>query len=141
MGVLLTKRHKLCADLYRAGMLREAGDVERLKKQLRELDKEFAVPTFEPPDGVPVVGDLIYLPTRGSIGHGQDDVQGGVGVIMAVTSSTSAGEPTPFVTTHEQPGSRLNWEYLGQEQDELMKLYGDRWARPDPDLNIYEDAW
>lgn len=95
------------------------------------------MPCFEPPTDVPKAGDLIYLPTRGSIDHGYDDVRGGVGVVKEVREGTSAGEPAFYVAAHEQPGRGHNWEFLSEEQAEYKQRYGDEWARPDPDLGTY----
>lgn len=132
---LRTRRQQLCRSLYEAGTRRrDAADVKLLLQLIREVDQQLAVPCFEPPTAVPKPGDLVYLPTRGSIGHGYDDVQGGVGTVREVQPGISGGEPTSYVTTHEQPGRGHNWEYLVEHQAEYKQHYGDRWARPDPDL-------
>jgi len=132
-----TTRQQLCEQLYLAGMKRDAAEIGRLQKQINDIDQELEVPDFEPPTDVPKVGDLIYLPTRGSIGHGFDDVRGGVGTVKAVREDISGGKPAFFVTAHEQPGRGHNWEFLSADQAENKQYYGDGWARPDPDLGIY----
>ena len=134
MNDQMTKRHQRCWQLYHAGMQWDTAEVKRLLRQIDNIDRELAVPNFELPVDVPRVGDLIYLPTRGSIGHGYDDVKGGVGVVKEVEEGISAGLPAWFVTAHEHPGRSYNWEFLGPEQAEMQKLYGDGWACPDPDL-------
>jgi len=133
-GDQLTRRQQLCEDLYHAGMKWDRAEVASLLQKLRELDKEFATPDFDLPANVPKVGDLIYLPTRGSIDHGYDDVWGGVGMVKEIKQGISAGVPASFVTAHEQPGRGHNWEFLGPEQTKLKQDYGNGWARPDPDL-------
>lgn len=138
----LENRQQLCKDLYNAGVQRNARWMKLVLKALKEVDKDLPVPSFElPTEAVPKVGDKVYLPTRGSISHGGDDVRGGVGVVMEIDEGISAGNPAYFVRTHEQPGRSYNWEFLGKEQEDLKRMYGDRWARPDPDLEVYEESW
>lgn len=134
MNNTLEKRQKICMALFQAGLDRRKETVDLLVEQLQDISKQLPVPTFEIPTGDPKVGDLIYLPTRMSIDHGYDDVCGGVGIVMKINSGISAGKPTPFVTTHEQPGRSYNWNWLREEQEDLKVDYGDCWASPDPDL-------
>jgi hypothetical protein len=132
--VSLAKRHELCAQLFEAGMSFNRDWCDLLFKELYQIDKKLPVPVFDLPTDVPKVGDYVYLPTRVSIDHGNDDVQGGVGVVRAVTESRNGGGPDFFVETHEQPGRGHSWRFLKQEQESLKRYYGTRWANPDPDL-------
>jgi hypothetical protein len=82
----------------------------------------------------PKLGDYIYVPTRMSIDHGEDDVVGGLGQITEIELSMSGGNPkTPFVTVAQTPGHGRNWPWLLEEQAKLMKQFGTKFAYPDPD--------
>lgn len=85
---------------------------------------------------VPKVGQRIYVPTRLSIDHGEDDVLGGLATIDKVTKSISAGKETFFVSVKEWPGEfarSLNYDWLMERQEDLKREFGRRRARPDPD--------
>ena len=84
---------------------------------------------------VPRVGDRIFVPTAGYIGHGVDDVQGGKATVSLVKDGTSGGRTVPFVSVKELPGRSYNWEVLGAKQEELKGQFGEGQARPDPDYS------
>lgn len=83
---------------------------------------------------IPRVGDLVYMDTRLSIDHGEDDVQGGLAQVTKVYKSMSGGDADCRfieVAQHERGG---NWtQFLCPDQAELMKRFGDQVAYPDPD--------
>jgi len=82
---------------------------------------------------VPQPGDVIYLDTELYLSHGVDDFRGGKATVTGVRIDFSAGKPTPFVETAENPGSYYNWELLAEKQAQLAAEFGDRWSHPDPD--------
>jgi hypothetical protein len=84
---------------------------------------------------VPEVGDYIYVPGELYIDHGEDDVAGGLSVVVKVKKSTSGGDPnTPFIEVAQTSGSR-NWrDWLFEQQADLMKEYGKNFSYPDPDV-------
>ncbi len=71
------------------------------------------------------------------IDHGQDDFQGGLCTVSAVSVSMSAGKPTFMICVLERPGWSANWEILREEQDKLRAEHGERRGHPDPDFNDY----
>lgn len=89
---------------------------------------------------VPKVGELIYMDTSISIGHGYDDVEGGLAQISKVKRSMSGGDPNCIfieVAQHEGGG---NWQqFLFSDQAKLMKRFGTRVAYPDPDFGNYTE--
>jgi len=131
-SVLLSRRHRLCAELHRAGARFDKGQVQKLQGLIQNTDSRLPVPDFPISKDVPKVGDYIYLPTRFSIDHGWDDVDGGVGVVKKVEEGISGGEPCYFIHTHEHPSHAHNWEFL--DQSDLKESYRGQWARPCPDL-------
>lgn len=87
----------------------------------------------------PKVGDVIYVHTSLSIGHGQDDTRGGKATISHVEANISAGEPTWFVSFQEIPGAAYNYSILLEEQDKLRAQFGNNVAHPDPDYTDYDE--
>ena len=81
----------------------------------------------------PRPGDFIYLPTAAYISHGRDDFQGGRCTVSEVHPGISGGEDAVYVSVHERPGHRYNWEFLAKEQVALCALFGDSPGRVDPD--------
>lgn len=89
----------------------------------------------------PKVGDKIYVDSHGFIGHGEDDVQGGLATVVTSELGMSGGKMVPFVTVAEYPGVSYNWEFLAELQAELKEEFGDEVAHPDPDYNDYGERW
>jgi hypothetical protein len=85
---------------------------------------------------VPKIGDYIYVATSLYIDHGEDDVVGGLGQVTGIKPMMSGGDPnTLFVAVAQHPGDSRNWsQHLVNEQVELMKRFGTKFAYPDPDL-------
>lgn len=81
----------------------------------------------------PSVGDEIYVDTALFLHRGRDDVVGGRARVTKVHNGYHGMEGI-FVEVAEQPGDLLNWEDVGTRQAELAHEFGDRRARPDPDL-------
>ena len=77
---------------------------------------------------LPSVGEDIYVETRWSIDHGEDDVQGGLGEVTKIEHKYGSH----FVYVKEVPNG-YNWGLLYPKQDELRKEFGRKRARPDPD--------
>ena len=88
---------------------------------------------------VPKVGDKIYVETHLYIGHGVDDVAGGIATVEAVKMGISAGEETPFVSVVEHPGNAYNWEMLAERQAALKKEFGKQKACQCPDYETPPD--
>jgi len=82
---------------------------------------------------VPRVGDVIYVPTDLYLTHGVDDFHGGRAQVVEVKDEISAGLKQPFVRVKENPDTLYNWTYLGRQQEELKKKFGDQKAHLDPD--------
>lgn len=82
---------------------------------------------------IPKVGDEIYVPTSLYLGHGRDDVEGGLAKITSVKPGISAGKTVSFVTVAEHPGVSYNLEFLAPQQEKLKEEFGNNRAHPDPD--------
>jgi len=91
---------------------------------------------------IPKVGDPIYIPSEGYIGHGEDDVAGGLATISKVDISDCKNEYNRiFVSVEEVPSCKYNYLSLIEKQDELCKEYGDKKAHLDPDYNNYGEFY
>ena len=77
----------------------------------------------------PKVGDVIYVPTRLYIDHGEDDVEGGLAMVTEIKDNYG----TRFFYTAQHPGSGYNWKILYEDQAKHQKRYGMQVAYPDPD--------
>lgn len=89
--------------------------------------------TDDPLQGAPKPGDVIYLDTQLFLSHGRDDFRGGKATVVRTWMDVSAGQPTPFIETAQDPGGYYNWTILVEKQAQLAAEFGDRWAHPDPD--------
>jgi len=85
----------------------------------------------------PKVGDKIYVSTSIYLSHGIDDFRGGWAIVSRVTREYGS----IFVEIEERPGHGYNWKFLGDEQKELAKEYGDQHAEPDPDNAPESNRW
>jgi hypothetical protein len=85
----------------------------------------------------PRVGQEIYVRTSLYCDHGEDDFHGGLCEIAHVESGISGGEPAWFVGVKERPGTRYNYEFLVQEQDELKKRFGTQRGYEDPEPTMW----
>ncbi|WP_157448564.1 hypothetical protein [Brevibacillus brevis] len=86
----------------------------------------------------PVRGLRIYVPTSLSIGHGQDDVRGGLATIERIMLKECENEyNTVFCTVKEVRGKSYNWRYLLSNQDKWAIKYDKQIARNDPDYYDY----
>lgn len=72
----------------------------------------------------PGVGSEIYVPSS-------DNHIGGKAIVKSVLTRMSGGGPAVFLVVREHPGAEYSWDFLEQEQDKLIKLYGNQQARPD----------
>ncbi|MEV0296327.1 hypothetical protein [Nocardia sp. NPDC050710] len=81
----------------------------------------------------PVVGADIYVDTHLFLGHGEDDVRGGLARVVAVHEDAEYPDD-PMVDVAEHPDYSYNWALLSREQDRLRAEFGDRRAYADPDL-------
>lgn len=79
---------------------------------------------------LPQPGDIIYVPTRWSIDHGENDVVGGKAKVKAIKIDNYGNQ---WVETWEHPNRSYNWDVLLNNQEKWSKEYSDRWAYPDPD--------
>lgn len=90
----------------------------------------------------PKCGEKVYVPTRISIGHGQDDVRGGSATINKVHREKCENEyNTVFLSVREVQGKRYNWRSLIDNQVKYKELYGHLTAKNDPDYHDYGDRW
>jgi len=78
---------------------------------------------------IPTVGDIIYIDTSLSVGHGIDDIQGGKAMIVEV----SLRDTYVYVEVDQDPGAKYGWAHLASEQESLKSKFGDSWAHPKPD--------
>lgn len=93
---------------------------------------------------MPKVGDKIYIGTSLYIGHGEDDVEGGLATISKVELSPHVPfghYNSIFVRVKEVPSHSYNYNYLMEHQEEYAERFGDRVAYPDPDYNYYGGRW
>lgn len=103
----------------------------KLAKDLRSLDEKIKRTSFEG-DGVPEVGQDVYVPTQLYIDRGEDDIRGGLAEVKAVRPNQFRQGDTSLELV-EFPGSSYHWNYLKGLQAELKKEFGNQRAKPDPD--------
>lgn len=84
-------------------------------------------------DGVPKVGDLIYVGSAFHLSHGRDDRIGGLASVIKVKDGISGGRPTVYVTVDAFPEIEFNWQFLQSEQQKLKEDFGPAMAYRDPD--------
>ena len=89
------------------------------------MGKQETKNTSETIISLPKVGDEIYVYTSRYLGHGRDDVMGGLAKVTSVKSG--------FVTVAEHPGVSYNWECLVFQQDDLKERFGKNRAHPSSD--------
>lgn len=80
------------------------------------------------------IGDKIFVPTRGFLSRGQDDIQGGEATVSEIFDDG-------FISVKEIPVTRWGIEYLMENQEKWSKEYKGIKARPDPDDPKYNDGW
>ena len=86
-------------------------------------------------NGLPRIGAVLYIETELYIGHGEDDVRGGKAVVESVQNKWGSVWITfKGFSRHKY----YSWQHLLNNQEKLRGEYGDLWAYPDPDYNIYE---
>lgn len=78
----------------------------------------------------PKVGDTIFVGAHYYIDHGEDDVDGGLGVVSNVRREGRY----IFVSVDQHPGTSYNWEFLAENQEEYFDRFGDEVAKPNPDI-------
>jgi hypothetical protein len=119
------------------GDLEEARALTIRRNELTK-DQPITVPLC-PPDRVPKPGEWIYVRTAMSIGHGWDDVVGGLAQVTEAKPMMSGGDPNVhFVATrqHSVRGGE-NWEqHAAEEQEKRRERYGNQWAYVDPDWRV-----
>ena len=83
---------------------------------------------------LPAIGDTIYVPASLYIGHGCDDIIGGLAKVKWIKPRKSLGASVHFIIVEEFPEKEYNWEeYLALEQEKLEKEYKEKRARRCPD--------
>jgi hypothetical protein len=82
----------------------------------------------------PEPGDIIYVGDERYISRGADDFRGGKATVSKVRMQGSL-DRDPWIELVENPGTWHSWAYLAEKQADLAVEFGDRWARPDPDLS------
>jgi hypothetical protein len=73
------------------------------------------------------VGDWIYIDSVVYLGHGEDDIRGGLAKIKTIQADG-------FVEFEGFERSRYNLAHLLPRQAELKSKFGTEKAKPDPDL-------
>lgn len=82
----------------------------------------------------PEYREIVYVPTMGYIGHGEDDIRGGKAIVESVIERETPNEYNKiFVKLFHMSGT-YNWTYLLENQEEWAEKYGDVWARKDPGI-------
>jgi hypothetical protein len=80
------------------------------------------------------VGDKLYIESEGYIGHGEDDIAGGLATVSEVDD---------WYICFEEVGkhSRYNKVYILNNQEEWSKRYNSQIAHHDPDYTDYGERW
>jgi len=86
----------------------------------------------------PKLHEDVYVPTSWYIGHGRDDVCGGLAQIIKIKDDEKGGINSIFVYTTEHPNAGYNWSSLMGQQEKLEKEFGTKRAYPDPDYGSEE---
>ena len=83
----------------------------------------------------PKVGDLIYVPTRMSLGHGHDDISGGLATIKSVERhpERAARRMNDIFVSVLEVENNFNWRCLLDDQKKHLGRYRSEFAHPDPD--------
>jgi hypothetical protein len=89
----------------------------------------------------PQPGDIIYINSSLFIEYGEDDVTGGLAIVIEVEERPSNGRMVPFVRVEEDPESWYNWEHLEPQQQELENYFGESWAYAEPDFRPEFNRW
>lgn len=108
------------------------------RKLLAQLKKRIKAKKY----WVPKVGEYIYVPTSGYIDHGEDDVVGGLGLVIDVHEGMSGGDPKCiFINVAQIPGG-FNWkQFHYKEQAQYAIEFGKEFAYPDPDYGTSPEPW
>lgn len=82
---------------------------------------------------IPKIGDDIYVESALYLGHGEDDILGGLAKVTSVTEEMIGEEKVIKVTVVGIPGV-FNWsQRLAGLQDKLKERFGNIRAHPEPD--------
>lgn len=73
------------------------------------------------------IGDWLYIDSELYLGHGEDDICGGLAKIKTIKDDG-------YVEFEGFEGVLYNIKYLLPLQDKLKEKYGEKRAIPDPDL-------
>lgn len=87
---------------------------------------------------IPKIGDKIYVPSDYYVYRGEDDFDGGIATINKVDVSNRL--PIDHINSimvgiEERKSAIYNYQSLMKKQDELRDKFGDRIAKPNPDLS------
>lgn len=88
----------------------------------------------------PIIGEKIYIPTSLYIGHGEDDVAGGLVTVKKINISNHLPEGhcnSIMIEVNEVKGHGYNWKVLLEHQEEYKERYGNQIAHNDPDYHDY----
>jgi len=89
---------------------------------------------------IPLIGEMIYIPTQLYISHGEDDVTGGLATINKIKVSDylpKGHHNSIMVGVKEVKGTLYGWSYLLEHQEKWSEEYKGKVAHPDPDYNDY----
>jgi hypothetical protein len=126
----------ITGTVYKTAQEAAAAENKLSRKKLAELKRRIKAGKF----WLPQVGEYIYTRTSISCDHGETDVAGGLSTVVKVYFGMSGGDPkTPFVEIAQHDRGGWNWRILQEEQKELMKRHGNKFAYPDPDPRDFYD--
>jgi hypothetical protein len=85
------------------------------------------------------IGDILYIQSEAYIGHGEDDIAGG----LATVSETGKWPNGICYVCFEEVGNhkQYNLEIILEKQKEFAEKYAGRTAHPMPDYNDYGERW
>lgn len=88
---------------------------------------------------LPKIGDVLYIPGSYHISRGEDDVDGGLATIshVEVSKHLSITHINAVMVKFKElsQASSYNYKMLLEKQEELKEEYGNRIAKPNPDIN------
>lgn len=84
------------------------------------------------------VGDKLYIESECYIGHGEDDIAGGLATISEIHEDCGM---TMVCFAEVGSYARYNLNYIIQHQKEWAEEYAGQTAHPDPDYTDYGERW
>ena len=91
------------------------------------------------PDGIPKVGDYVYIPTELYVSHGEDDYIGGRTTISSVRGGPD--DSLVWIRTAFDDSQEWRWDVLKQQQAELAEEFGSTPPKRTPDFRAEFNRW